>query len=266
MTTRTSTLLALPLLLGLTTGAAQATLLEIELTGTLDSGSVDYTNEFGLGTYVDLTGQTATFRWLIDTDLLGTDYDNTTTRSYYTNCINFSCGNNHFFTASITINGTTQTITNSNNSYDSWIDLQKDQDGSGFDSRDYLYIGGLYRYENFTNGDYGDSYSYLQVYDFVDSIINGVGVDQLDGWSTNLISNNNDSGSAVFNLYDYNYNYQTGEYSNYRYAYGVISLSSANLRWGNGYDNSPSVPEPASLALLGIGLVGMSVVRRRRRG
>ncbi len=35
MTTRTSTLLALPLLLGLTTGAAQATLLEIELTGTI---------------------------------------------------------------------------------------------------------------------------------------------------------------------------------------------------------------------------------------
>lgn len=267
MTTRTSTLLALPLLLGLTTGAAQATLLEIELTGTLDYGN-DYTNEFGWGTNVDLADKTATFRWLIDTDLLGTNYGDGTTYSFYNDCTDSVCGNNPFVTASVTLNGITRTIQNNLSSSQSYIYLWEDQDGPGVSLYDYLSIYGSDYYNYSSQSYYKSNYISLYAYDYVDSIINGVGVNQLDGWSTNLINNSGyDDGYAYFDLENYSYDPQLPEYyTDYHHAYGNIYLSSANLRWGDGYDNSPSVPEPASLALLGIGLIGMSVVRRRRRG
>ena len=158
MTTRTSTLLALPLLLGLTTGAAQATLLEIELTGTLDYG-YDSTDEFGLGINTDLTGQTASFRWLIDTDLLGTNYGDGTTTSSYDDCSDSVCGDNPFVTVSVTLNRITQTIQhNSNNSdYDeNQINLVEDQDGANTASNDYLSISGLDYY--YTVNSYQDNF------------------------------------------------------------------------------------------------------------
>lgn len=179
MTTRTSTLLALPLLLGLTTGAAQAALLEIELTGTLDYG-YDSTNEFGLGAgYVDLFGRIATFRWLIDTDLLGINYGDGTTYSYYDDCSDGVCGDNPFVTASVTLNGITQTIQNNNSNGYSWIYLAEDQDAANTISNDYLSIYGHdYHYNNI---NYRDNYVILYAYGYVESIINGIGVNQLDG-------------------------------------------------------------------------------------
>ncbi|MDS4022930.1 MAG: PEP-CTERM sorting domain-containing protein [Candidatus Competibacter sp.] len=258
----TSTLLALPLLFGLT-GAAQATLLEIELTGKLDYG-YDQTNYFGLGANVDLANlnQTATFRWLIDTSLLGTNYGDGTTTSYYIDSNDGTYGDNPFVTASVTINGITHTVANNIiGGGDSAIYLEEDSDGSGISDADYLYIYG-YNFHS-TSTSYSSDYVYLYAYDFIDSIINGVDVGQLDGWSTNQITfDGYDYGFAQFQSYRYDCDPQTGACNSYQDAYGHVSLSSASLSWGNGYDNS--IPEPASLALLGIGLAGIGVIRRRR--
>ena len=81
---------------------------------------------------------------------------------------------------------------------------------------------------------------------------------QYDNFATSSLATGFAMDSAAFENFRNGYVDATGNKRNALWAFDVLNVSSAALPPSN------DVPEPASLGLLGIGLLGMSKLRRRK--
>ena len=133
------------------------------------------------------------------------------------------------------------------NSADSLADVLNDWDSS-FDR-----LWNRENYESYTGGAYYDSYANLVRYTTDTSWLNDLSFDVTAGLAP---------GSGAVNSIDFangSHTYNPGaQRDDYTGFFGSFSVSSFTER-------VTAVPEPSTLALLGIGLVGLPLVRRRRK-
>lgn len=254
--------------------SANAAILKIEVTGNLDWGT-DYTNEFGLGANHSMVGSQATMTWLIDSTRLGPDA-HTGDPNYDV----YSCGGQlctsakSFMSASVSINGITKTLDYQWPYTFQQLEMLSDWDGAGlFGADQFLLRVGHTRSagdwlldasNNWYQAQTGlNSSIAIVAQDKTDSLLNGMDVNQLHGWSTNSLTGVNDSGSIVVNLIETDKSFQTL----HNFQAGMF-LTGASIGWwtpatnpaddtppasNNGTTTPSSVPEPASLALIGLG-------------
>jgi hypothetical protein len=115
------------------------------------------------------------------------------------------------------------------------------RDGAGYDSDSYYVVGGYYgeglRYDEFT---YGTIAHWITGYTTSDGEVIGSGMIEEDFWSYRLIY-----GMDTY-YYEWNESWED------RVSFQLTSFSA-------------SVPEPGTLALFGIGLLGMGMARRKKK-
>ena len=91
--------------------------------------------------------------------------------------------------------------------------------------------------------------------------LNGVALNQT---TSATVGGNNNYGSAYINRYLDSYqcadpNCNTYQYREYKHGYAQMTLNTVTMSLRN-----TNIPEPGSLALLGLGLSGLAFVRRRK--
>lgn len=237
-------------------GKAHAILLQIELTGDLTYGYQNGLDTFGVGS-TDLTGLEANFRYTIDTD--APHYSNGD--GYYIERYSGSVVGMPFalVKSSLTINNITRSVVGN---YSSFLFMREDQYAPSGNGNDFLEVSTRDTGYDHSDTTTTDNYISLYAYDFVMSILEGLDLNQLDGWSVT----NPYQGVAYFGFRQYRFDNTTSSYIWRENTYGNIYLNRSRVIWGGGLNVDPHpVSEPGSLAIFGAALGLLATVRRRAR-
>lgn len=260
-----SLLRALALVLGVTPLLAQATLVNITVTGTIDDSYDETGTLFGQGSGYDIVnGQTIVLKFTYDTNTAPGDYYGGTDPEYAF----YDGGNSNWIESSATINGNAVSNFYSGNSYsgtyvNNYIEMSDYIPNSSTPIYDEV---GVYDYSygyndgNTANGNYffNESLdeSLFYFYSYVENLLNGVALNQ----SFSLVADGNNSyGTGWISRYRddrecSDASCTTTYKEDYQYAYASFEINAI----------SATVPEPGSLALLGLGMSGLAFVRRRK--
>ncbi len=246
---------------------AQAALIDITVTGAVYDSYDLNGNVFGQGVGSSIVnGQTAILKFTYDTAAAPGDYFGGAYpyEAYYhdgvTDWIESS--------ASVGGNAVSNVVTSGNYSDYSNVYLR---DYLPTYSNDYDHIQVVdYEYGVDTgydsNGNYfyhsGENYTYLHFYDYLEGFLNGVALNQT--FSATVDNSGNDYGYAYIHRYLQSDqcadpSCSAYQYQEYKIGYAFVDLNTITMSLRN-----TNIPEPGSLALLGLGLSGLAFVRRRK--
>lgn len=242
---------------------AQAALIDITVTGTVYNSYDETGNIFGQGNGIDIVnGQTAVLKFTYDTAAAPGDYNSGVFPydAYYydgTDWIESS--------ASVGGNAVSNVVASGKSSDYSVLFLTDYRPNGGNDritasdndEDDY------YSYDSNGNSFHHNGYSanYFYFEDYAEDFLNGVGLNQT---FSATVDGNNNYGYANINQYLYDFqcldsSCSTYQYTSYENGYAEIALNTITMS-----RRSADIPEPGSLALLGLGLSGLAFVRRRK--
>lgn len=230
-------------------GQAQAVMITIEAIGTTYN-SYDHDGSFS-GSTGSFNGRDITVTYTYDTDNVPADrYGGA--RSNLADYYEYS----NWITTTVSLGGSSATIDESD-FRDVLDDYNYDrlQLGDGYSGREQVQVwshGNDHSGANVTES----FYSWACMYEYVDDILTGVDANQTWSWADNDAS-------------DYAYGF-AGWYDSDPYHQAVTYFSISEM---NAYvvddvddiDDQPEIPEPATIALFGVGLAGIGFMRRRKQ-